>query len=477
MTAPVVLAGGAVLPTGADNCAIATRELPPGARVTLTDGSTVRVAHAVPEGHRFSVATVPPGAALASWGLPFGSAVLPVAPGDYLATERMLDVLRARRSDLTWPAGPNFENRPLDPYVLESGPLAAVEQIAPVGSPGTFLGYDRGATAGTRNHIVILGTSAATGPFAEAVAARFAGAPLPDPVVAVAHTEGSDGRSSANLDLLVRTLTGFARHPNVGAVLIVDEPGSLLTAAALASYAADRGYPAPTAQVAALRRRGALHDDIDRAAATVTGWIPRIGAQRRTEIPLSRLNIALQCGGSDAFSGVSANPLAAAVGAEVIRHGGVAELAETDELTGAESYLLDRVRDAGTARQFLDTIAAFAARVRAHGHTTEGNVSGGNIMRGLYNITLKSLGAARKRDPRVRLDHVIDYAEPIPGPGYTFMNSPGNDLESVAGQVASGCNLIFFTTGNGSITNFPFVPTVKFVSTSRRYELLAAEMD
>ena len=90
---------------------------------------------------------------------------------------------------------------------------------------------------------------------------------------------------------------------------------------------------------------------------------------------------------------------------------------------------------------------------------------------------LKSIGAARKLPREVRLDHVIDYGEPLPGNGYIFMDSPGNDLESVAGQIGSGCNLIFFTTGNGSITNFPFVPTLKFVTTSARYERLHAEMD
>jgi altronate dehydratase len=122
-------------------------------------------------------------------------------------------------------------------------------------------------------------------------------------------------------------------------------------------------------------------------------------------------------------------------------------------------------------------VESFKERVSWHGHTAEGNPSGGNIYRGLYNIVLKSVGAARKLDREVRLDHVIDYGEPLPGTGFTFMDSPGNDLESIAGEVAAGCNLIFFTTGNGSITNFPFVPTLKFVTTTRRYDLLRHEMD
>ncbi|MEM7345122.1 MAG: UxaA family hydrolase, partial [Chloroflexota bacterium] len=159
------------------------------------------------------------------------------------------------------------------------------------------------------------------------------------------------------------------------------------------------------------------------------------------------------------------------------RYGGCANLAETDELLGSESYVLQKVRNLETARKFLHFIDRFKERVAWHGTTAEGNPSGGNKFRGLYNIAIKSIGAAMKRDPEVRLDYVIDYGERMLEPGYYFMDSPGNDLESIAGQVAAGCNMIFFVTGNGSITNFPFVPTLKIVTTSRRYDLLQKEMD
>jgi altronate dehydratase len=135
------------------------------------------------------------------------------------------------------------------------------------------------------------------------------------------------------------------------------------------------------------------------------------------------------------------------------------------------------VKDLPTARAFLDKIARFQERAGWHGHTGEGNPSGGNNFRGLYNIALKSLGAARKKDPGVRLDYVIDYSVPMRAPGFYFMDSPGNDLESIAGQVGGGCNLILFTTGNGSITNFPFVPTIKIMTNTGRFNLLSHEMD
>ena len=131
------------------------------------------------------------------------------------------------------------------------------------------------------------------------------------------------------------------------------------------------------------------------------GLLPLAATARRTDEPLSELKIALQCGGSDAFSGVSANPLIGWVARELTAHGGAAVLAETDELIGAESYVLENVRDLDTARRFLAAIERFKELVGFHGHTAEGNPSGGNNYRGLYNISIKSIGAAAKRDPGV----------------------------------------------------------------------------
>jgi altronate dehydratase len=222
---------------------------------------------------------------------------------------------------------------------------------------------------------------------------------------------------------------------------------------------------------------GSFEEALARGESIVRGWLPEVDQCRRTMQPLEKLRIALQCGGSDAFSGVSANPLLGLVAKELVRHGGSANLAETDELIGAEPYVLSNVRDLETARAFLNKIERFQERASWHGETAEGNPSGGNNFRGLYNITVKSIGAARKKDPKLRLDYVIDYAQPMTAPGFYFMDSPGNDLEGIAGQVAAGCTMILFTTGNGSITNFPFVPTMKIMTNSGRYNMLAREMD
>jgi altronate dehydratase len=465
-----------VLPEPGDNVAISSRRLEAGTRIDFA-GTPVTLPHTVLEGHRFVARPVATGEPLLSWNTPFARALRDLEVGDYVCTPTSLAAVSARGVE-GLPPEPSAKNEPLDPYELDEDALNLGQQVTSVEQPGTFLGYPREqGPAGTRNHVVLLATSSRSSGFVTELARRFDGAEGFDGVVPVAHTEGGEQGTPNNLHILLATLSGFALNPNVGAVLIVDTEGELVNGQAIKDFMAEQGYPSIKVPHAFFTRQGGFEADLTAAGRLVEPWLPIVAAQQREEVPLADLWIGLQCGGSDAFSGVSANPLSGAVARELIRHGGIAVLAETDELIGAEGYVLKNVRDLPTAKRFLKTVQSFKERVGWHGHTAEGNPSGGNVYRGLYNIVLKSVGAARKFDRDVRLDHVIDYAEPIPGHGFVFMDSPGNDLESVAGQVASGCNLIFFTTGNGSITNFPFVPTIKFVTTSTRYELLHAEMD
>ena len=346
------------------------------------------------------------------------------------------------------------------------------------------MGYRRGGDrgVGTRNYIVVMGVTSRLTGFVRALESELRGLAdgreNVDGIVCVAHTEGGEDRTPNNLDLLLRTLSGFMVNPNVGAVLALDQGGEeAVTNRMLRDYIEEHDYPIDDVRHEFMSLEGGFRADLERAKSVVRGWLAPVNEARRTEEPVSELKIALQCGGSDAFSGVSANPLAAWVAKEVVRSGGAAELAETDELIGAERYVLKNVRSVEVARSFLEKVERFKERVGWHGHTAEDNPSGGNNFRGLYNISVKSIGAAMKKHPEVRLDHVVEYAERMRGGGFYFMDSPGNDLESVAGQVASGANMIFFTTGNGSITNFPFVPTIKLVTTTGRYELLSKDMD
>jgi altronate dehydratase len=481
-SSPLPLAAVARLPEPGDNVAIAVRRLEAGKALALPGGVRA-LAHTVLEGHRFAVQPIAAGDALLSWGMPFGSALTAIAPGDYVCNQSMLDALAVRRLEGTsFPTAPNFADR-LAPFQFDAAafrPAPPVERVAP---PRTFLGYRRPGRrgVGTRNCIVILGTTSQTASFVRQLAARLQ--PLArvhpgiDGIVAIAHTEGGGPGEPNNAREILRALAGFIVHPNVAAVLAVDHGTEPVTNARLREFMHAHGYPLDDVPHRFLTLDRGLAAGLAEGERIVRGWLPAAHALARTPEPLSGLRIALQCGGSDAFSGVSGNPLAGAVVHETIRHGSSGVLTETDEAFGAEGYLLKNVRDLATTRAFLEKIERFRERLAWHGVTAESNPSAGNKLRGLYNIALKSLGAVHKKDPRTRIDAVIDYAEPLDAPGFYFMNGPGNDLEGVAGQVAAGCNLILFVTGNGSITNFPFVPTLKITTTTRRHELLRHEMD
>lgn len=468
------------LPLAGDNVAIATRRLEAGTEIAHGE-VRFTLDHTVMEGHRFAIESIAAGAALLSWNLPFGVALTALQPGAYVCNAAMLTALQLRTLDFTLPAAPNFEDR-ITPYQLDEARFVAAPPTPLAGKIDTFRGYRRCVErgVGTRNVIVLLGTTSRTGSFVRQLEARLKdavdGYANIDGIVAVAHTEGSHPNPH-NCELLLRTLAGFMVNPNVGAVLAVDYGVEPVTNAMLQAWIEEHDYPLSDLPNAFMSLDGGFQANLARGEAIVRGWLDQVNATARTEESVAQLKLALQCGGSDAFSGISGNPLLGWVAHEVIRHGGAANLAETDELIGAESYVLDKVRDLATAQRFLAMVEHFKAYASWHGASAEGNPSGGNKFRGLYNITLKSIGAAMKKDPRTRLDYCIDYSAPMTQPGYYFMDSPGNDLESIAGQVAAGCNVIFFVTGNGSITNFPFVPTIKIVTTTRRYQLLHNEMD
>ena len=419
-----------------------------------------------------------------SWGLPFGHALRPIAAGEYVCNASILEALAVRRLDVSLPTQPNFADH-LVPFVFDETafrPAPPLTLVVPE-ERRTFAGYRRPGRrgVGTRNTVVVLGTTSRTASLARQLAARLQSLarvyPSVDGIVAIAHTEGGGTHEPNNATEVLRALAGFMVHPNVGAVLALDTGAEPISNARLAGFMRDHGYPLADVPHAFLSVTQGLAATLAEGEQVIRRWLPEVAAAQRTPEPLRELRVALQCGGSDAFSGVSGNPLAGRIVHEIVRHGGIGVLCETDELCGAESYLVRNIRDLNTARALFDRIDRTRERLGWHGVSLESNPSAGNKLRGLYNITLKSLGAVHKKDPRTRVDHVIDYAEPLDAPGFYFMDSPGNDLEAIAGEVGAGCNLILFITGNGSITNFPFVPTLKITTTTRRHELLVREMD
>ena len=467
------------LPVPQDNCAIAIRDLPAGTPVEHDTGAFA-LSHTVLEGHRFAVRVIKQGEALTSWGQRFGIALRDIMPGEYVINDGVVAELGRRQLDFALPA-PNFENQ-ITPYAFDESTFTPAEPLPLYDEMRYFQGYPRpgGRGVGTRNMIVVLGVSSHVAGFARTLTQLTAdmaeGYENVDGIVPVAHTEGGH-RDPNNRELLLRTLAGFFVHPNVGAVLSLDYGSEAIANADLRDYLLANDYPLDDVPHRFFSLSRSFDDNVAHVKRLLGEWLPLVNATQRSPQPLSALKIALQCGGSDAFSGISGNPLAALVAKDVIRYGGSANLAETDELIGSESYVLQKVERLESARSFLAKVERFKQFVGWHGHTAEGNPSGGNKYRGLYNIYLKSLGAAAKRDPDVPLHDVIEYSQRMTSGGFYFMDSPGNDLESIAGQVASGSNMIFFVTGNGSITNFPFVPTIKIVTTTARHRLLQRDMD
>ena len=481
MSQPLAFHAVGRLPAPGDNVAIAIRSLDAGTQIALA-GGVCALPYAVLEGHRFAVRSIVRGEALLSWGLPFGHALAPIASGDYVCNASTLESLAGRRLPFSLPPQANFADH-LVPFVLEEATFAPAPPVELASDERTFAGFRRPGKrgVGTRNTIVIVGTTSRTASFARQLTARLQGLarlyPALDGIVAVAHTEGGGPTEPNNAAEVLRALAGFIVHPNVGAVLAVDYGVEPITNSRLREFMVERGYPLADVPHVFLSIDHGLAAALAEGEAIVRAWLPKVAAFVRTPEPVSALRVALQCGGSDAFSGVSGNPLAGSIVHEIVRHGGIGVLCETDEIAGGEAYMIKGVRDLPTARALLACIDRFRTRLSWHGITPESNPSAGNRFRGLYNIALKSLGAVHKKDPRSVVDHVIDYADPLDAPGFYFMNSPGNDLEGIAGQVGAGCNLFLFVTGNGSITNFPFVPTLKLTTTTRRHQLLIHEMD
>lgn len=469
------------IPAPGDNVAIAVRTIAAGSTV-LFEGKPLSIPFTVLEGHRFAPFAIAVDEPLLSWGLPFGLATRPIAPGDYVCNPTILAALKQRHVTFPIPETPNFKDH-FALYKLDETGFKPGHQVARYPETRTFNGFARGGGrgVGTRNFIAILGTTSLTASYARLLAQRFQNisqtCPNIDGVVAIAHTEGGTGHKPNNLDLLLRTLAGFIVNPNVAAVLAVDLGTEAVTNQMLQEYLTKYQYPIASMPHQFLSIRENLQAALAEGERVVREWLPVVNGITRTPQSLEHLKIGMQCGGSDAFSGVSGNPLVGCITRELVRYGGSANLAETDELIGAEPYVLANVRDLETARAFLRTLNRFETLVGWHGLSAQSNPSGGNIFRGLYNIAIKSIGAARKKDPSVRLDYVIDYSQRMTQPGFYFMDSPGNDLESVAGQVAAGCNMIVFSTGNGSITNHPYVPTIKLMTNTGRFNLLPNEMD
>ncbi|MEO1313768.1 MAG: UxaA family hydrolase, partial [Pseudomonadota bacterium] len=352
--------------------------------------------------------------------------------------------------------------------------------IAPA-PPDHFQGYQReNGRVGTRNFIAVLTSVNCSATAARKIASHFTPeilAPYPniDGVTAFVHGTGcgmaGDGEG---FEALQRVMWGYARHPNVGGCLLVglgcemNQIDWLMEAYGLT--------PGPKFQAMNIQDIAGLRRTVELGIEKITRMLPLVNEAERTPCPASELMVALQCGGSDAWSGITANPALGHACDLLVAQGGTGVLAETPEIYGAEHLLTARATTADVGQKLIDRIRWWEDYTARNRGTMDNNPSPGNKKGGLTTILEKSLGAAAKGGT-TPLTGVYKYAEPVTAKGFTFMDSPGYDPASVTGQIASGCNLVTFTTGRGSAFGAKPVPSLKIATNSEMYARMTEDMD
>ena len=344
-----------------------------------------------------------------------------------------------------------------------------------------FQGYRRrNGRAGTRNHIAVLSSVNCSATAARMIAGHFDTEmlrefPNIDGVSAFAHGTGcgmaGDGEG---FEALQRVMWGCARSPNVGGVLMVGlgceiNPISWLVEA----HGLETG---PLFQTMNVQEARGLRRAVEIGIRKVESMFPLVNRSVRTAIPASELRVALQCGGSDAWSGITANPALGHAVDTLVAAGGTAVLAETPEIYGAEHLLAKRASKREVGEKLVGCIRWWEEYTSRNGCTLDNNPSPGNKAGGITTILEKSLGAVSKGGT-TPLNGVFKYAEEISETGLTFMDSPGYDPASVTGQIAAGCNLVAFTTGRGSVFGSKPAPTIKIATNSEMYGRMPEDMD
>jgi altronate hydrolase len=341
----------------------------------------------------------------------------------------------------------------------------------------TFLGYPReDGRVGTRNYIAVVAASNCAAHTSEMIAASFHGAVLPpniDGVVAFPHGEGCGMSIGPDSIQLQRTLAGVLAHPNVAAAVIM---GLGCEVNQIEHYLGPNAPKSTRLVGLTVQNSGGTERAVAAARKAILAQMEQASAEVRKEVPASKIVLGLNCGGSDSFSGITANPALGYCSDLLAEIGATAVLAETTEIFGAEHLLVQRARNRETAEKLLSFVKGYKRYLNQFGGSFDDNPSPGNKAGGLTNILEKSLGAVAKAGTTTMTD-AVDYAERISTPGFVFMNTPGYDPVSLSGLAAGGCNLIAFTTGRGSAIGFPSVPVIKIASNSFTYGRMTGNMD
>jgi len=423
----------------ADNVVVATEALPAG-REVVVEGERVVLREDVPAGHKVAVRALEPGDAVVKYGFPIGVATESVPAGGWVHSHNL-------RTGLSGTLDYRYE------------PVRRAAEL-PAAMP-TFMGYRRpGGRVGTRNEVWIVNTVGCVNTAAERIARaaseRFAG--RVDGVHAFSHPYGCSqlGDDLANTR---RVLAGLIRHPNAGGVLVLGlgcENNQMAELLALAGEV-------DAARIRFFNTQDVV-DEVEEGIGRVEELVRAMEGDRRVECPASELVLGHKCGGSDGFSGISANPLVGRIADRVTALGGGVILTEVPEMFGAEQLLMNRAAGEEVFRGVVEMVNDFKEYFLRHGQPVYENPSPGNKAGGLTTLEEKSLGAIQKGG-RATVSRVLRYGEPASTGGLALLEAPGNDGVSCTAMVASGATLLLFTTGRGTPLGFP-VPTLKIASNS-----------
>lgn len=446
----------------ADNIAVALGNLDVGTAVP--QGVTIH--RRVPRGHKFATKAIPAGEAVLKFGQIIGFAKEAILPGDWV---------HEHNCGMGGPDGTLTHD-------YDFAAAAVAPDMLLLDQRATFEGYRRAnGSVGTRNYIGILTSVNCSATVAKFVAEAINRSgilndyPEIDGVVPFVHGTGCGMESRGEgFDILKRTQWGYTSNPNLGAALLVGLGCEVFQIGRMKElYGIEEGE---TFQTMTIQERGGTKRMIEWGVEKVREMLPVAAAARRETVDASHLTLALQCGGSDGYSGITANPALGYAADILVRNGGTAILSETPEIYGAEHLLTRRAINRDVGEKLIERIHWWEDYTSRNRGEMNNNPSPGNKLGGLTTILEKSLGAAAKGGT-TPLTAVYEYAERVTEKGFVFMDTPGFDPVSATGQVAGGANLLAFTTGRGSAYGCKPVPSMKLATNSEVYARMTDDMD
>ena len=442
-----------------DDVAVVGLDTAAGTVLTIGDRE-LRTIDAITSGHKVALRAIATDEPVRKYGQAIGYATAPIAPGEHVHVH-------------------NLGYRPLEVAQTPPGPRPAPPRPT---AQRTFRGYRRvNGKVGTRNMIGLLTTVNCSASVSRFIAAEvekrrlLEDYPTIDGIIALTHTSGcAMPTAGEGFELLRRTLLGYASHPNFGGILLLSlgcETNELQ------GLMEDPRFDVPVPHRAlVIQEEGGTRETVRVGVEAISKLLPDIAAVEREDVPASELIVAMECGGSDAYSGIAANPVVGRASDRIVAEGGTAAFGETPEIYGAQHLLAARARDPRVSERLLERISWWEGYAAANDGSMDSNPAPGNKAGGITTILEKSLGAIAKGGSTDLVD-VVEYAQPLRGPGLVFMDTPGYDPVSVTGLVAGGAHVVCFTTGRGSVFGCKPVPSIKVASNTSLFERMGDDMD